>query len=294
MNTRTAGLCVLIVLTEALGTGAQICEEQAKTEKPQVDIVLEQLNKKTHELQSYECQIEHKYVQPLLESQTVRKGTLYYMRAGDKSALRVNFTTVRHDDGKEQKAVEQYIVLDGTWLEQSDGQLKGVWLAHIDYQLKEVKYYQLAEPEDPNAPNKPLEVFDLVSRNMPMPGFTGTEELKKQFDVALVDAKEGDLKDFSQVSLKVKPNSVYKDDFLSIDFWIDDKVGLPVRVRATKTEPEPPYGDVEEIRLLKPRVNEGVNRKTFEFKIPRGFSRPEIIPLKKGERGQNGFGNIER
>ncbi|MBC8217049.1 MAG: hypothetical protein H8E73_01160, partial [Planctomycetes bacterium] len=42
-----------------------------------VDAVLEQLNKKTRELRSYQCQIEHKYVQPLLESQAIRKGVLY-------------------------------------------------------------------------------------------------------------------------------------------------------------------------------------------------------------------------
>lgn len=292
MKRNVVSICAILVLAGALKAWANVSEAQDQTEKSKIDVVLEKLNKKTRELKSYECQIEHKYVQPLLESQTIRKGTLYYIRAGGKSALRVNFTTVKQDDEKEQKAIEQYIVLDGAWLDYSDRELKGVWLAHVDYQLKEVKYYQLAEPEDPN---ESIDVFDLVSRNLPMLGFTRTEELKKQFDVNLVEQKKGESLDFTQVSLKVKPNSVYKDDFLSLDFWIDNKVGLPARVRATKTEPEPPYGDVEEIAFLKPKVNNDVSRSTFEFKIPRGFGRPEIIPLKKrGERGQDGFGNTDR
>jgi outer membrane lipoprotein-sorting protein len=292
MKRNTLSIYVILVLSGAVGAWAQVCDEQDAGTKSQLDVVLEQLNKKTRELKSFECQIEHKYIQPLMESQTVRKGTLYYIKAGKKSALRANFTTVQQEDQKEKKAVEQYIVLDGAWLDLADRQLKGIWLVHIDHQLKEVKYYQLAEPEDPN---ESIDVFDLASKNLPMLGFTRTEELKEQFEVALVEQKSGVSEDFTQVSLKVKPNSVYKDDFLSIDFWIDKKVGLPAKVRATKTEPEPPYGDVEEIRFLKPKVNKDVSRKTFEFTIPGRFGRPEIIPLKKrDERGQDGFGNTER
>lgn len=292
MKTDSLRIYALLLLAGPCLALSHAAQSQDSRQKSKVDTVLEQLNKKTRELKSYECQIEHKYVQPLLESQTTRKGTLYYMRSGDKSALRVNFTTVKQEDEKEQKANEQYIVLDGAWLDHPDGELKGIWLVHIDYQLKEVKYYQLAEPEDPN---ESLDVFDLVSKNLPMLGFTKTQELKKLFDVELVEQKAGDPGEFTQVRLKVKPNSVYKDDFLSIDFWIDNNVGLPARVRATKTEPEPPYGDVEEIRFLKPKVNKDINKKTFEFDIPQEFGKPEIIPLKKrGERGQDGFGNIDR
>jgi len=282
----------LIVLFGVLSSSADVAEVASQCKKSPVDVVLERLNAKTRALQSYECRIEHKYVQPLLESQTIRKGVLYYMRSGGKSALKVDFTTIRQEDEKERKAFEQYIVLDGAWLDRPGAELTGIWLAHIDHQLKEVKYYQLAEPEDPN---KSVDVFDLASRNLPMLGFTGTEELKKQFEVNLVEQKKGESTDFTQVSLKVKPNSVYNEDFRTIDFWIDNKVGLPARVRATKTEPEPPYGDIEEIRFLKPKVNKDVSRKVFEFKIPRGFGGPEIIPLKKmGQRGQDGFGNGER
>ncbi len=286
----------------ALALAAGACWASGRAESSQghkkpaqvdpVDAVLEKLNKKTRELTSYQCRIEHKYIQPLLESQAIRKGVLYYIRSGGKSALRVNFETLQQEDEKEQKAVEQYIVLDGGWLTYRDHEFKGIWLVHIDYRMEEVKYYQLAEPEDPN---KPTDVFELASKNLPMLGFTKTQELKKQFEVELVEQKNAETKDFTQVRLKVKPNSVYKDDFLSIDFWIDRKVGLPAKVRAIKTEPEPPYGDIEEIRFLKPKVNKDVEKKVFEFKIPKGFGEPEIKPLpKKGGQGQHGSGNSDR
>jgi hypothetical protein len=292
MRKNVSFIFALLVLASAQWVFAKVSRGDENCSKLQVDAVLERLNKKTRELKSYECRIEYKSFQPLLDSQTIRKGTLYYLRTSGKSALRVNFDTVKVEDAKEKKAIEQYFVVDGSWLDHSGHELKGVWLAHIDHQLKEVKYYQLAEPGDPN---ESIDVFELVSKNLPMLGFTKTQELKSQFEVELVEREKGESEEFTQVSLKVRPNSVYKDDFLSIDFWIDKKVGLPARVRAIKTEPEPPYGDIEEIRFLKSKVNQDISRKTFEFKIPNDFSRPEIIPLKKeAKRGQDGFENIER
>ena len=252
----------------------------AHQKDPKVDAVLEQLNKKTGELESYQCRIEYEYIQPLLESKSLWRGVLYYSRSGRKSALRINFNTLKQEDEKEQKNVEQYIVVDGSQLTHPSRQLKGVWLAHVDHQIKEVKYYQVAEPNDSN---ESVDVFDLVSKNLPMLGFSKTEDLKKQFEIELVEQKKARSGGFTQVHLKVKPNSVYKDDYVSVDFWIDKKSGLPARVRATKAEPEPPYGDIYEIRFLKAKVNKGIDKGIFEFKVPKGFGEPEVNPLPKEE-----------
>ena len=243
-----------------------------------VDAVLERLNKTASELKSYEAEIEYKFSQPLLQSETLNKGVLYYARSGGTSALRVNFNVRKQDDEKEQKYLEQYIVVDGAKLPHPSRKFKGVWLVHLDYQIKEVTYYQLAEPNDPNTSQ---DLFDLASRNLPVLGFARTEDLKKEFEVELVEAEKGKPTDFAQVHLKVKPNSVYKDDYVSMDFWIDEKLGLPAKVVAVKTEPEPPFGDVQEVKFLKPKVNKGVDQTLFELKIPKGFGEPEITPLQK-------------
>jgi hypothetical protein len=253
-------------------------KEQEKPKDDPVNNVLENLNKTTLSLKSYQSRIEYKYSQPLLESETLHKGTFYYTRSNGQSALSINFNTRKQDDEKEQKYTEQYIVLDGGRLPLAGRDLKGIWLAHLDYQIKEVKYYQLAEPNDPN---ESIDVFELASKKLPMLGFSKIEELKKQFDVQLVEQKKGESKDFIQVHLKVKPNSIYKDDYVSIDFWIDKKLNLPVKIVAVKSEPEPPYGDIEQIKLIKPRVNQNIDNKVFEIKIPKGFGEPEVLPLER-------------
>ena len=249
---------------------ASNCESQnirecSQTKPDPVDAVLNQLNAKTRALKSYQCLTEYKTIQPLLESEALRKGTLYYAKFGEKSKLRINFKTLKQDDEKEQKYLEQYI-FDGRWLTQ------------INYQIKAVRKYELTEP------NKPVDAFDVASNNIPLIGFTKIENLKKQFDITLVDQKKDKTPTFFQLHLTVKPNSTYKDDYSSLDFWIDKKLGLPTKIVAVSTEPEHPFEDIYEIRFLKPQINKKIAAKIFDFKIPRGFGEPEIIPLKKMDK----------
>ena len=239
-----------------------------KADNP-VDVVLAQLGSKTKELKSYQAQVEYKFIQPVFESITLRKGALYYAKHDGKSKLRADFKTLKQDDEKEQKYREEFI-------------FDGVWLTHINYQIKQVRLHQLAEP------NEPVDAFELAGRNLPIVGFAKIEDLKKQFEIKLVEQKDGNsvipaelvpegagIHDFIQLHLKVKPDSIYKDDYISIDFWIDKKLGLPAGINAVSTEQ-----DIYQIKLLKPEVNKNIEQSVFDFKVPRDFGK-EIIPLKK-------------
>ena len=279
MNKMTITRLIFVLLSTACIGCASECAEGSDTQpRSQVDEVLEQLNRKTSELKSYQCQVEYKYVQKLPESESLRKGILYYLKSDRKSAMRINFNTLKQEDEAEQKYVEQYIVIDGERIPDSRHKFEGIWLVHLDYEMSQAKYYQIAEPNDSNSTE---DVFDLAGRNLPILGFGRIDNLKEQFDIELVEQKKPESEDFTQVHLKVKPNSVYKDDYISIDFWIDKKLGLPIKIYAVTTEPEPPYGDVYEIKLLRPEVNKGIDEKVFDFKLPRGFGEPDIVPLEK-------------
>jgi len=229
-----------------------------------VEAVLKQLNQKTTELKSYEGQIEYRFSQPLFESETLRKGVLYYARFDKKkSKLRINFQTLKQDDEKEQKEIVQFI-------------FDGVWLTQIDYQIEAVKLYQLTDPNEYKDANEPKDAFELVSRNFPIIGFAKIKDLKRQFEIKLVEPQKEEPKNLIHLHLKVKADSAYKDDYTHIDFWIDKKLGLPTKIVAISTEQ-----DIHQIKLHKPKVNKKLDTKVFEFKIPEGFGKPEIIPLKK-------------
>jgi outer membrane lipoprotein-sorting protein len=268
-----------------------------KVVKPDpVENVLKQLRQKTAELKSYQCLVEYEVNQPTFESKTLRKGILYYKKTGKESTLRMNFRTFKQDDEKEEKYIDQYII-NGSWLTKVDYQFDGVWLTHIDHQLKTVACRQLAEPNDPN---EPVDAFELIGRNFPIVGFTKVEELKKEFEIKLFEQKRKEpppvipakhvldsdrgagIHEFIQLHLKVKPESVYKDDYTTIDFWIDKKLGLPAKFIAVSTE-----RDIYQIKFIKPKINKKIDKKVFGIKIPKGFSKPEIFPLKKAEKNKD-------
>lgn len=230
--------------------------ENGRADTNSVEVVLERLKRQTAELKSYQCQIEYKFSQPLLESETLKKGVLYYQKSEGKSALRINFQSLKQDEEEEQKYNEQYI-------------FDGVWLTHIDYQIKEVKRYQRAEP------NEPVGAFELVSEGFPIIGFSKVEDLKKEFEIGLVKQQGSEEKEFIQLHLKVKADSIYKDDYSSIDFWIDRKLYLPAKIVAVSTEE-----DIYEIKFLQPAVNKKIDKKVFELDTPKDFAM-EVIPLKE-------------
>lgn len=261
---------VLIVVCIMGSCWAQGCTEALEKKVPETakpnpaEKTLIQLDKATAELKSYQCRVEYLFSQPLFESKTLRKGALYYQKSSKGSKLRLNFETLAQDDEKERKYLEHYI-------------FDGVWLTHINFDLKEVKRRQLAEP------NEPADALELASRDFPIIGFSDTQELKKEFDIELVEQDEAEAQGLIHLRLKVKPDSIYKDDYTVIDFWIDKKLHLPAKIIAISTEP-PQEPDFYQLKFLKPKVNRKINKKVFDFKIPKGFGKPEIIPLEKTDK----------
>lgn len=227
-----------------------------------LDTVLKNLQERATELRSYQANVDYVFKQPVLESQQRRTGVLYYAKSDQdkKSDLRIDFRTLQQDEEKEQKYVQQYL-------------FNGVWLLEVDYQLKTATNRQMAEPD------KPLDAFSLASKQLPVLGFSKIEDLRKQFEISLVP-EPNQTTPRQHLLLKVKPDSVYKDDYTTIDLWIDAKVGLPVQVKAVT-----PEEDVYDIKLTDPKVNAPLDPKLFQVDIPRSFSM-ERIPLPPKAEGQ--------
>jgi outer membrane lipoprotein-sorting protein len=244
---------ISIVILVVVGIcGLASCAEQTARDANTVSAILDSLRQKTSQLKSYQCEVNYLFSQPVLESKTLRTGNLYYSRLEKSSKLRINFDTLTQDENPPQKYGDQYIF---------DGQ----WLTHIDYQIKQVQKRQLAEA------NEQIDAFELAKRNFPLIGFDKTEDLKKEFDVNQM----GDSNQIVHLHLTVKPDSQYNDDYKSVEVWIDKQLMLPAKISAVSTE-----GDIYEISFIKPKVNEPIIEKVFEFTIPDGFGKPEIIPLK--------------
>ena len=238
------------------GCSENLAGSEQQKEVCTIETVLKRLREETRQLKSYQAQIEYLVSQPLFESKTLRKGVFYYQKSEKGSSLRINFQILKQDDEQEQPYVQQYI-------------FDGVWLTQIDHQIKEVKRYQQAEP------NKPVDVFELASENFPVIGFGRIDELEKAFEIKLIAEEQAEPSEFIKLLLKVRPDSVYKDDYTSIDFWIDKRLNLPAKISAVSTEE-----DIYQVRLFDAIVNERIDEKVFDIEIPEGFGE-EVIPLKK-------------
>ena len=263
---RSAIVAALLVgLAVGLSRGADansagpVC--QPASDPNALDRVLQNLQDKAAALKSYQVNIDYVFQQPLLDSQQRRTGVLSYAKSDKRSNLRIDFRTLQQDEEKKQDYVQQYF-------------FDGVWLWEIDHQLKTVVRRQLAEP------NQPLDAFSLASKRLPVLGFSKVEDLRDQFEIELVAEPGAQPAPRRHLHLKVKPDSVYKDDYVSIDLWIDGKIGLPVRVQAVT-----PEEDVYEIKLTEPKVNATLDSTLFQVDIPRGFS-VEAIPLTRKAQGE--------
>ena len=224
-----------------------------------VDAILAKLNARTSTLKSYQCRIEYLFSQPLFDSKSLRTGMLYYQKADNKSDLRVDFNTLQQDDENIQKYKQQYI-------------LDGLWLSIVDYQLEQVKAHEMAKP---SKTNKPTDAFELINKNFPIIGFSKVDELKKQFDISMVPLPREQAEKFIKLKLKVKPNSIYKNEYTTIDFWIDKKLYLPAKIVSTSTEE-----DIFELNFHRPKVNKKINKNIFKVTIPKGFEK-QTLYLKK-------------
>jgi hypothetical protein len=221
-----------------------------------VEAILDRLEARVTNLNSYQCTLDYVFKQPLLESQTRRKGRLYYAKLDKQSYLRVDFETLQYDDEAEQAHKEQFF-------------FDGIWGTYIDYQSHSVQRQQVAEP------NAPVDAFALVSRRVPVLGFSKIEDLQKQFEIQLAQANGSETAPFHQLRLVAKPDSTYHDDYVSIGVQIDKERQLPSKIIAVTTEE-----DVHEIKLADPKINQAIARERFEIKFPGDFS-VEAVPLKR-------------
>jgi outer membrane lipoprotein-sorting protein len=224
--------------------------------------LLEKINAATKTIQGCQASVDYLFVQEpeLLNSRTLRKGTLYYQKTDKGSKLRLNFDTIKQDDADQQKKVEQYV-------------FDGVWLTKIDFALRQVDQYQQA-PID-----KPVNVFEYISRHFPIVGFSGTDVLEKQFFIRLIPAAEGESK-MVHLELKVRPDSVYKDDYTQIDLWIHSDNYLPVKMKTTSIQ-----GDIYEINLSKMELNKNLQDKIFAIDAPADFSK-NVKTLDQNKEGK--------
>ena len=219
--------------------------------------ILDRLQENAAKLTSCTSKIEYLFIQDpdLLDSHMLRKGNLYYLKSEERSRAKIQFDTLKQDEFDDEKRLEIYL-------------FDGVWLTKVDFSLEQIDQYQQATED------KPLDAFDFLSHHFPLVGFSGSKRFETEFDVSLAETNPED-PNLLQLLLDVKEGSRYSEDYKKIDFWIDNKLYLPRRVRALSTQ-----GDVYDIRFLDIQTNKKLEKQIFTIETPAHF-RKNIEALKQ-------------
>ncbi len=222
-----------------------------------VQAILDRMHQTAQTIQSLRADLVYLFIQDpeLLEAKTLRQGVLYYTKStgASRPCLRISFDTIQQDEEAAQSRPEHYL-------------FDGVWLTKIDIALEIVDRYQKA-PVD-----KPVGVFDFISHNFPMVGFTDPQKLKNEFEISALPAPK-DPNQPQQLLLKVRPDSCYKNDYTQMQVWIDRKNWLPIRLTAVSVQ-----GDFYDLRWNNLRLNEKIPDAVFQIEIPSHFHQ-NVHPL---------------
>lgn len=243
-------ICLIVLIPLQFLFGGDRSQEE-------ISVVLEKLSASTHKLESYKSKLFYTFSQPVFETKTVREGELFYKKYDSKSKLRINFESIKQDNEKAEKQLQEYI-------------FDGVWLTVIDHPLRDVKRFQQAEV------NEPVDAFELAAANFPMIGFGRERNLDENFEVIGMEKKGGKIK----LILQTRDNCEYSDDYEKIELWLDSKAYLPVRIEAYT-----PEEDIYIFEMKKEKINGKIRDKVFDYTIPAGFVESKVVPMeKKGEK----------
>lgn len=214
-----------------------------------LDNVLGKMKEATAKLTSCQADLSYLLIQDpdgLLNSKTLQKGKLYYLKDKNRANLRIRFDTLKQDDFEPEKLRQEYL-------------FDGVWLKRIDFKLEQIDICQQT-PE-----NKPIDVFTLIKHYFPLVGFSDKEDLSNDFDITISsESKEQD--DAICLLLEVKEKSPYKQDYKNIVFWVDNSTYLPKKVIAYSTQ-----GDIYDIQFDKLQPNKKLKNAIFTIETPDHF-----------------------
>lgn len=261
-------LFLILLITAGQGrlclSGAACCAgpdntepNRTATEVLTVKQILDEMHKAAQTLTSLQANVEYLFIQDpeLLEARSVRQGIIYYSKGTPKSNLRITFHTIQQDAEEPQSRPEHYL-------------FDGVWLTKIDWAMETVDLYQKALAD------QPVGVFDFISHNFPMVGFTDPQKLEKEFYISVSPAA-AEPNEPQHLFLKVREDSIYKDDYTKIEVWVNRRTWLPVRLAAVSVQ-----GDFLDLKWHDLRTNEQIPPGVFLIEIPAHF-RKNTHPLEK-------------
>ena len=213
MNRHRSAL--LAVMVAALGTGSA---PPPLTPASSVDEVLDAMQARSADLTSFTAGVTQTQVDVQSDTTVLYKGTVTFQflpttagGGGGGANMHLTLNTKQIGTAAPIAAKKEYL-------------LAGGWLTDRDYPTKTETVRQVVRP------GQTVNLFQLGKGPFPLPIGQSRASVEAQFDVRKLPPAKGDPAGAIHLQLTPKKGSSFERQFLTVDFWVDAKQRLPVRV----------------------------------------------------------------
>lgn len=231
-HTLIAGLAVIATIT-AIPTAAPVASATDAASKPAsqpattsapadntlapaVAAILDRLEKRGDLIDSIEARIEYVKIDPVLDDKQEYKGLLRFKKLEPNPRFFIQFDSFRHEGIVKQ--TKQWHVFDGQWYIEARESTKTIVRNEIV------------------RPGETVEAFKVGKGPFPLPFGQKKVDIVKHFTVKLVAPTAKDPPNCDHLQCTPRPDTEMAGRYDTVDFFIDRKLDLPVRVETTEKQ----------------------------------------------------------
>ena len=195
--------------------GAALAQTQPTTKPaadPQIDQVLDELHARGGTLKEFTADISEADSDTIMGNTTTKTGKVWYQVKPDLTVrLRIVFDKKQVGSKPARDERREYLLDNG-------------WLIDRDYPDKIETNRQVSQP------GEKVNLFQLGKGPLPLPIGQDRKDVHDQFDATLVQPAQGDPPDTVHLQLKPKLGTDLARKFTTLDFWINRKLSMPIRI----------------------------------------------------------------
>lgn len=200
----------------ATAPAAEPATAPARHVDPEVERLLERLEKKGEQITDVEADITYVRVDPVLEDRQEYRGIIRFKEDTPNPVFFIRFDSFRHEG----------IVRDSKEWHVFDGQ----WYSEARESTRTIVRRQIVRP------GETLEVFRIGEGPFPLPFGQRKDDILANFEVRRIEAPEGAPPNSDHIECTPLPGSPMADRYDAIHFSIDRALDLPVRVSTTEKQ----------------------------------------------------------
>jgi outer membrane lipoprotein-sorting protein len=216
---------------------------------PKVDAILDRLEKEGKDIKDLTANVNQELYQIIPDDRQTKRGVVRYRAArnGQDPKFMIYFDTLIHDDLKLNQ--KEWFCFDGKWFREIREQTKGA----IDREVV--------------ADGEKFDAFKLGEGPFPLPFGQKKSEILKEFDVTLAARAKDDPADTDHLVMVPKKNGKFVKKYKKLEFWVERKDSLPVRVVSHDTHSNIITANFSEIK-----INTGIADRELWIDVPGDYS----------------------